>query len=310
MSDFSDLIQKAWRRLEPIPPATINITADYTAGSNTITFDHTSLNFNSVVPGALVTLGLNVLIVTGAPNGSTGVTAILGGQQGSTDVSVDYDLTANSAQCFIQPRFTPWDISVAINDELKALTTPKSGIGQILTSDQTFVPVYMGYDLGSSFDPVRSRVLEITFALPAPMRQNPLIRRGEYRVIRATNQPGIFPSGNGVLIYRDAFVGFPIHITQLAPFQPLVNLTDSLQTVAGVPIYMEDIVEFGAVLRLAPDREIQRNSLAFQRDPRKAAEVPATAQMHSIDALQRRYQSRLDDEAANIKYAYKQSEGW
>ena len=223
---------------------------------------------------------------------------------------LDYDLTANSAQCFIQPRFTPWDISVAINDELKALTTPKSGIGQILTSDQTFIPVYMGYDLGSSFDPVRSRVLEITFALPAPMRQNPLIRRGEYRVIRATNQPGIFPSGNGVLIYRDAFVGFPIHITQLAPFQPLVNLTDSLQTVAGVPIYMEDIVEFGAVLRLAPDREIQRNSLAFQRDPRKAAEVPASAQMHSIDALQRRYQSRLDDEAANIKYAYKQSEGF
>ena len=305
MSDFNDLVQKAWRRLEPIPPSQIGLLATYTAGSGTITFDHTSLNFNAIVPGALFVIGLNVLVVTGTPNPSTGVTAVLGGQQGSTDATAT---DANVA--FVQPRFTPWDISVAINDELKALTTPKSGIGQILTSDQTFIPVYSGYDLGSAFDSVRSRVLELSFALPAPDRRNPLIRRGEYRVLRATNQASIFPSGNGVIIYKDAFVGFPIHITQLAPFQPLVNLTDSLQAVAGVPIYMEDIVEFGAVLRLAPDREIQRNSLAFQRDPRKAAEVPASAQMHSIDALQRRYQSRLDDEAANIKYAYKHSEGW
>jgi hypothetical protein len=50
--------------------------------------------------------------------------------------------------------------------------------------------------------------------------------------------------------------------------------------------------------------------LSFQRDPRKAPEVPATATMNSTNALQRRYQSRIDDEASNLKRAFRQSEGW
>jgi hypothetical protein len=307
--NFSDCIEKVSRRLEPTTGACLALLADYTAGSGTITLDHASLAFNGVQPGVMLSIGLNQIRVLGSPNVSTGVTTVVGGQQGSTDANVDYDATPTPL-AYINPRFSRWDISVAINDELQALTTPKQGIGKIDTWDTNFVPVYMGYDLGPNFDSVRSRVLEISFALPAPMRQNPLIRRGDYRVIRATNQPSIFPNGNGVLIYKDAFVGFPIHVTFIAPFSPLVSLTDDLDTVAGVPVYMQDIVDMGAELRLAPDREIERNSLSFQRDPRKAPEVPATAVMNSTNALQRRYQGRIDDEASNIKRAYKNSEGF
>lgn len=309
MSTFQNTIDKVWRRLEPTPPAALALLADYTAGSGTMTLDYTSLAFNGVQPGAILSIGLNQVRVLGVPNGGTGVTSVVGGQQGSTDANVDYDASPVPL-AFINPRFTPYDISVAINDELQALTTPKQGLGKIDTFDTNFIPVYNGYDLGPNFDSVRSRVLEISFALPAPQRANPLIRRGDYRVIRATNQPGIFPNGNGVIVYRDAFVGFPIHITFIAPFTPLVNLTDDLLTVAGVPVYMQDIVDMGAELRLAPDREIDRNSLNFQRDPRKAPEVPATAVMNSANALQRRYMGRIDDEASNLKRAYRQSEGW
>jgi hypothetical protein len=274
-----------------------------------MTLDHASLAFNGVQPGVMLSIGLNQVRVLGVPNSGTGVTAVVGGQQGSTDANVDFDATPQPV-AYINPRFTPYDISVAINDELLALTTPKQAIGQVLTIDQNFIPVYNGYDLGPNFDSLRSRVLELSFALPSPQRANPLIRRGQYKVIRKTNQPAIFPNGNGVIIYRDAFVGFPIHITFIAPFVKLVNLTDDLFTVAGVPEYMQDIIDMGAELRLAPDREIQRNSLDFQRDPRKAAEVPAGAMLNSARSLQTRYQGRIDDEASTLKRAYKQSEGW
>ena len=309
MATYADVVAKVWRRLEPVPPAALALLANYTAGSGTMTFDYNSAAFNGVQPGVLVSIGLNQVRILGHPNTGTGVTAVVGGQQGSTDANVTYNATPTPL-AYVSPRFSQWDISVAINDELLALTTPKQAIGQVLTIDQNFIPVYNGYDLGPNFDSLRSRVLELSFALPAPQRANPAIRRGEYKVLRKTTQPAIFPNGNGVIIYRDAFVGFPIHITFLAPFTKLTNLTDDLATVAGVPEYMQDIVDLGAELRLAPDREIERNALEFQRDARKATEVPAGGMLNATRALQLRYQSRIDDEASTLKRAYKNSEGW
>src|ERR1017187_9272635 len=170
---YADVIAKVWRRLEPIPPAGLTLLADYTAGSGTITLDHASLAFNGVQPGVILSIGLNQVRVLGVPNAGAGVTAVVGGQQGSTDANVDYDAVPQPL-AYISARFSPYDISVAINDELLALTTPKQAIGQVLTTDQNFIPVYNGYDLGANFDSLRSRVLELSFALPSPQRANPL----------------------------------------------------------------------------------------------------------------------------------------
>jgi hypothetical protein len=303
---FGDLIAKSWRRMEPIPPQTIKVTANYTAGSGTITLDTTANNFAAIVPGQLLCIGLNVLLVYGQPNSTSGVTTVVGGMQGSTDASATLGTLA-----YLNPRFTPYDISTAVNDELLALSAPNKGLGQIATVDVTFVPTFNGYDLGSQFDTLRSRVLEVSYQLPEPQRQNPLIRRGRYRVIRSTNtSTNVFPSGNGIILYDQAFPGFQLQVTFIAPFSPLVNLTDDLESVAGVPPSMQDILDMGVELRLAPDKEIQRDAMDFQRDPRKAAEVGATAMLHSGDALLIRYRGRIDDEASNIKRAWRQSEGW
>ena len=305
MATYSDVIQKSWRRMEPVPPQAIKFTSNYTAGSGTITLDTTANNFASIVPGQLLCVGLNILLVYGQPNATSGVTSVIGGQQGSSDAN------ATAGLAWLNPRFTPYDISVAVNDELLALSAPNKGLGQVLEVDATYVPAFNGYDLGDSFDTLRSRVLEVSYQLPEPQRQNPLIRRGRYRVIRATNtSTNVFPSGNGIILYDQAFPGFPLRVTYIAPFAPLVNLSDDLQSVAGVAPSMQDIIDMGVELRLAPDKEIQRNAMDFQRDPRKSAEVGATAMLHSGDALLIRYRNRIDDEASNIKRAWRNSEGW
>jgi hypothetical protein len=296
--------------MEPEPAQQIKLLASYTAGSGTMTFDYNATSFSAIVPGALVDFGTNRVLIYGTPNQTTGVTTVIGGQQGSTDASVTYNGGEWYQLGYINPRFSPYDISVAVNDELLGLSSPNKGLGQILYTDATFIPTYQGYDLGTSFDTVRSRVLEVSYAKPSPDRSNPLIRRGRYRVIRNTNQAGIFPSGNGIILYDQAYPGFPIHVTFIAPFSPLVNLTDDVDTVGGMPVYMQDILDMGVELRLVPDREIQRNSLSFQPDPRKAPEVPATAVMHSTDSLLQRYRMRIDDEASNLKRAWKNSEGF
>ena len=174
----------------------------------------------------------------------------------------------------------------------------------------TFNPTYMGYDLGTTFDSVSSRILEVTYKIAPPVRSYPLIRRGDYRVLRNQNDPSIFPSGNGLIIYKTAYPGLPIHIQFLSPFNQLTNLTDDLTTVAGLPNSMYDLPDLGAALRLMDPREIKRNFIESQPDPRKAPEVPPAATANSQARLEKQRQARIDAECERIVRAYPESEAW
>ena len=69
-----------------------------------------------------------------------------------------------------------------------------------------------------------------------------------------------------------------------------------------------DIVVMGAEIRLAPDREISRNSTASQPDPRKNPEVPAGAMQQSTNKLEARRQRRIDEERSYINRNYPNAE--
>ena len=143
---------------------------------------------------------------------------------------------------------------MAINDDLLDLSSTDNGLGQILYTQATYNPTFQGYDLGTQFVTPGSRILEINYQIAPPVRTNPQIRRGEFRVLRNANQPTVFPSGNGLIIYKSAYPGLPVHIQFLSPFQPLVNLTDDLTSVAGLSPTMYDLPDLGAALRLMDPR--------------------------------------------------------
>jgi len=233
---------------------------------------------------------------------TTGSIGVIGGYEGSTPAN-----HAVNAQVTINPRFSLYDIGVAVNDDLLDLSSPSNGLGQIGYTDVTFNPTFMGYDLGTGFT-ADGKVLEVSYKIAPPVRSYPLIRRGDYRVLRRQNDPSIFPSGNGLIIYQSAYPGLPIHVQYLAPFSPLVNLTDDLTTVAGVPPTAYDIPDLGAAIRLVEPREVKRNFLESQPDPRKAPEVPPGAVGGSIKDLMMRRQSRIDAEAGRILRDYPEAE--
>jgi hypothetical protein len=236
----------------------------------------------------------------------SGVLNVIPSYQGSTSVNITHSATAATATVYVKPKFTRFDVGVAINDELLALNAPDVGLGQILTTDVTFVPVYMGYPLPATFDAAGSYILEIQ------ARRYPLIRRGEYRTLRnqtSGGSGGDFPNGCGFVVYSNKpYAGQPLHVQFLAPFSPLVNLTDDVLTVAGVPASAQDIVSMGAALRLAPDREIQRNTMGAQPDSRKATEVPPNSIANSGNALLRRYTTRINQEVSRLKRNFPNAE--
>ena len=139
------------------------------------------------------------------------------------------------------------------------------------------------------------------------MRRYPLIRRGDYRTLRNQTTPD-FPNGCAVKLSAGGWPGQPVHVQYLAPFTRLVNQTDDLLAVAGVPQTAQDIVPMGAALRLAPPREIQRNTMGAQPDPRKAQEVPPNAIQASANALNILYLRRISQEQSRIKRAFPQAE--
>jgi hypothetical protein len=302
---YSYLIEKTLRLLTPTQvEQQLQLTSNYTAGSGTMTVDSTAAALAAIRPGSILANGLNLFYVTSV---ASNVISVTGGYQGSTDVSQAAGSTPAST-IVVRPKFNRFDIAIAINDEIDSLSAPDKGLGQILNADITWVPVFMGYALPTGFDSATSYILELQAKLVSPERRFPLIRKGEYRVIRNQTDPA-FPSGCGVIVYSaKQDPGQPMHVQWLAPFTRLVNLTDDALTVAGIPQTAQDIVPMGAALRLAPPREIQRNTTGAQPDPRKAAEVPPNAIQSSANALNAMYLRRIGEERSRIIRSFPQAE--
>lgn len=306
MTTFNDTIQQALRQLDPRSNGRcVALLDNYTAAATTITLDYNNPQFAGIRVGTLLSVDLEIMLVMATPDPDTGITTVAPGYQGSTSAN-----HASGVLVYIDAQWTAFDIGQNVNQELASLSAPDIGMGQVDTIDITFIPPYTGYDLGAEFDPQNSRVLEVQYKKPPPDRTYPTIRRGEYRVLRYQTDVSTFPNGNGIIIYRDAWPGFPIHVTFLSPFSPLVNPTDNLTSVAGVPSTAYDVIYMGTVLRIAPDREISRNAYDRQPDPRKAVEVPAGARGGAANNMMARYIRRRNEEAARFKRAWPNSEGW
>jgi hypothetical protein len=314
MSTYAQIIEKSLRLLTPTSnEQQLQIASDYTAGSGTLVVDSTSPAYAQAGrPGTILACGLQLWVVQ-KDNGS-GNLSVIGGYQGSTDANVTHSATSPTATVIVKPKFSRFDISVAINDELLALGSAENGLGQILAANVTYIPSFMGYNLPTTFDPVASRVLEVSYAEPLPWLRNPRIRPDKYRVIRNQDTASGFTNPCAIVLYPTqsghpaAFPGLPVRVQFLAPFTTLTNLTDNVQSVAGLPAYMEDILTWGAVLRLADTREIQRNTMMTQSDSRKGQDVPPGAIGRSASALQARYLERLSQERQRIASAYPYAE--
>jgi hypothetical protein len=257
----------------------------------------------AVQAGAILSCGMEMMLVLAAQTG--GQINVVRGYDGSEQTD-----HAGGDLVYVNPRFPYFDIGVAINDDLLDLSSSTNGLGQITYTDVTFNPTYQGYDLGPNFDSVSSRILEVSYQIAPPVRTYPLIRKGMWRVVRNANQPSVFPSGNGLVIYGSGYPGLPLHIQFLAPFQPLVNLDDDLTSVAGLSPTMYDLPDLGASIKLMQPREVKRNFYEAQPDPRKAPEIPPQAVANSSAKLEQQRIARINAEADRIMSAYPMAESF
>ena len=308
-TSFNDWIEKVWRRVySGSADSTVQLSADLTTSATT--FSVTPATNNAMRVGAILSVDLEVMYVTAYSNGSV---TVVRGYQGS--VAAKHD--ANSL-VYIQPVYTKFDVGVSLNDELLRLSSPGNGLFKVGVETITYNPVYMGYDLGAI--PTNFiDVMEIRHKIPYPTRNYPSIKK--WKVLRSIPDAGVFPSGAGIVVYESGYPGMPMYIQYSAPFgvfdlttldsngKPSCLSADAATT-TGMTNTMLDIPPLGSEIQLTLPREIRRNFMQVQPDPRKAPEIPAGSISNSVQAMMMLYNSRISEEADRLMRQYTRVEGW
>jgi len=308
MTTFNDWVEKSWRR---VYSGAIDSTVQLTAAldNTTTTFNVTPANSVAMRAGAIISVDLEVMYVTGWSNGSVTVAR---GYEGSTAAAHDA-----GTLIYIQPKYTKFDIAVTLNDELNRLSSPDNGLFRVGMQTITYNPVYMGYDLTQAKADNFIDIMEVRHKIPFPTRNYPKIAK--WKVLRSIGDSA-FPSGMGIVFYEGGYPGQPIYVQYSAAFVPL-DLTalgsDNKPTCLGTDITttgmtttMADIPPLGVEIQLTLPREIKRNFMESQPDPRKAPEVPSLAVSNSVQALMMTYEQRISEEAARLQRQYTRTEGW
>ena len=301
MTSFNDWIEKVWRRVySGSADSTVQLTA--LISSSATTFTVTPATNNAMRVGAILAVDLEVMYVTAYDTGSV---TVVRGYQGSVAAS-----HAAGALVYIQPVYTKFDVGVALNDELLRLSSPGNGLFKVGVETITYNPVYMGYDLGGI--PTNFiDVMEIRHKIPYPTRNYPSIKK--WKVLRSIPDAGVFPSGAGIVVYESGYPGMPMYVQYSAPFDTVDStawLSTSDVTVTGLTPTMVDIPPLGAEIQLTLPREIRRNFMSIQPDPRKALEIPAGSISNSVQAMMMLYNTRISEEADRLMRQYTRVEGW
>ena len=302
---LNDWVEKVWRRVySNSPDNTVQLLN--AVGVNDTTITVTPASATAMRANIILAIDYEIVYVTNW-NPASGIATIVRSYLGSTAATH----TANTL-VYVQPKYTRFDVAVTLNDELNRLSSPDMGMFQIGVSTVTYNPVYMGYDLGTIPKNFLD-VLEIRHKIPFPTRNYPKISK--WKVLRSIPDSTVFPSGAGIVIYEGGYPGQPFYIQYSAPYTPvdltvLANYTADLTTITGLQATALDIPPLGAEIQLTLPREIKRNFMESQPDPRKAPEVPSMAVSNSVQAMQILYTNRVTEEAARLTRQYTRTEGW
>lgn len=257
---------------------------DTTTTTVTLTYPLASLRDNSIVQ-----IGDELMYIWQVNNALKQLT-VERGYGGSTATT-----HLNGAVTVSNPRFPRYQVLNHLNSELVDLSSPVNGLFQIKTVDIAYngsdrmINLTNVTDIIDLFD-VRYRYLNDDY---------PIVRN--VRLLR--NMPtSDFASGYALAL--DTFVrAGTLRVIYKAPYG---SFTSSGSTVADVggSATLDDVLVYGAQIRLMAGREVKRNFTESQGDTRRAEEVPAGAIANSMLQLQRMRRDRITAEAARLNRAY------
>lgn len=302
MATLQSIINETQRLLAPVQRSiAVNLSANYTAGGTTLSFTDGSagsVNTGSILPGTILSIDLELFYVSGVVAG--GSIPVIGGFAGSTAAN-----HASSSLIYINRRFTDFECMQQINNVLDELGG--SGLWNLGELTLTYNAVQQAYDLT---DVNTSQVISnyvapiaIRYKTPLPDRKYLTIPSNRFEVLPmgGTTVDTNFPSGYQLILNGSGWPGQQMIFLFQQGFTHFASYTDNAQTVAKLGATMNDIPPMGAMLRMVPPREVQRNQPYAQPDGRLAPETPPGAIAASTNVVRANYEMRINQEKARLK---------
>jgi hypothetical protein len=294
MTTFATLVSDTERHLLSGDREELNkLGASMLAADTTLTYTYDA---TQIAQGSYLAVDLEVLYVWTVDE-SRRVALVERGMVGSTAADhVDTSLVQ------VNPKFSKFDIANAINQEIRSLSAPPSGLFQVKDFTVTTQPVQRTYAVPVLNTDVLS-ILEIRYDAPGAEMEWPRVTRDEFSVLREMPTNG-FPSGMAVRLDVPVYPGRDMRIVYAAPFTELATLTDDVTVVSGLPATAVDIPPLGAAARLMGVREAKRSFVENEMDPRRAGEVPPGSSSRAAQVLLSLMNTRINTEYLRLIQQY------
>lgn len=252
---------------------------DKTSGSLSANATSITLTYGSSLSrGDTLAVGLEDYLVW-SYNSSSKVVTVEAGQHGSTSAT-----HSTGAKVWVRPRFSPWQVAVAINDEILSWGDE---IYRIITDSFTTVAGQPVLALDASFNvdvPIfglvdaRINTGDLTQLVEAPYRYRSWRRPKRPRYITGLATAD-YPYGALHLGEIPTFAG-AVQATFAVGFDMdtfPATTTNVLTTDYGLTESQQELASMGAAIRLIYGLDTARLDRSAQGDPRRAEETPLTA---------------------------------
>lgn len=284
MTTVKDLVADVRRRVYGSMTENVNlIQTSASAGQTSLQLE---LGVDGIQKGMLLSSGLNVWFVKGVYSTDNTVFVIPG-----------YDNSPQSAvaagdMLYVRPRMTDWYAFNAINDNLRSLSSPESGLYRIGTWVAEVDPTYQTYPV-----PVEAagmvNLARVRWRWPGTTDVWTDLAPRHYRWVYSTEQ-------NIVRLLISIPSGTEIEFTYKAPFVQATSLADDPVADLGLSESMLDIPALGAAIELLLTTESRRTQVSTQGDSRRPDEVPVSSNSAIAGQLQRLYKMRVQEEMTRL----------
>ncbi len=185
-------------------------------------------------------------------------------------------------------------IKEAINDAIRSVYPQLWAVG---TTTISKISVVYEYQLPADAE----EIISVQNQLIGPSHVWPFCRNWRFVGQASTTD---FASGKSLFIGDDIVPGRQIYVTYQKEPTELVNDTDDFATVTGLPSTAQDVIFYGACMKLIPQLEGPRLSIASVEASERAQYVQPGSATRVGQGFGQLYAQRLEQEAAKLRDRY------
>jgi hypothetical protein len=250
----------------------------------------TSYDLNGLRAGSVFEVDSELIYIWAADSGTKTLT-VERGYAGTTPAS-----HSSGAIIKLNPRFPKAQMLDALNQDIEDLSSPLNGLFRVIT----LTLEYNGSDRQINLTGATNVIDLVDVRLRYLSDDFPYVSKTKLQRDLPTSD---FASGYAI-VFNEALMSGDLRVRYKAPFARVSSLSDDVQSIAGVPTSMEDILEMGVMARMLSTREVKRAFIESQGDTRRAEEVTNGAMRDSFGNILRLRRDRIIAEAAKLSRLY------